>query len=65
MELVNMVIANKWDWRELSKNKAITIQDINSNPYKPWDILGLMDNPSIDIDDLGQEYINRYWQDVY
>ena len=25
-----------WDWREISMNAAITLQDVDDNPHKPW-----------------------------
>ena len=40
---------NKWDWNCLSKNKAITMDDVSKNSWLPWSYKSLSKNPNLTI----------------
>ncbi len=49
---MHIVLENNlnWDWRSLSSNPGITLEDIVNNPDKPWDWMYVYDNPNITLD---------------
>ena len=56
MEYVKNHLNENWDWTELTKNSAITANDIIENPTLPWDVSNIIENPNITINDLHQMY---------
>lgn len=52
MEIVNMVLPEKWNWYHVSKNEGIMMGNIQENPDKPWSDT-LAQNPNMTLEYIG------------
>lgn len=46
-----------WDWKQVSKNKGLTIQDVCNYPFFPWDFSYVMSHTYFNIYDLKRSSI--------
>ena len=62
--VLNNLYDYKWDFKEISKNPNITMEDIEKHKYFVWDPVAIMDNPNLTYETyttkIYSEILNKY-----